>query len=216
MSLPNWRDWVFALKVLAAAVLALFIALWIDLPRPYSGRQHRLHHRPAVRRCDPLEGHLSRLRHCAGRHRGGDPGAKSRQRARAAYPRYRALGRRLPLCLALDRTPRSYILMLAGYTAAFIGFPAVADPGAIFDTAVARAEEITLGILCASLVGSIVLPQSVAPAIAARLDQWFAPLARGVPPCSPVHPRATARRNVCTWRAAPSRSTRSSRRCATT
>jgi uncharacterized membrane protein YccC len=35
MSLPNWRDWVFALKVLAAAVLALFIALWIDLPRPY-------------------------------------------------------------------------------------------------------------------------------------------------------------------------------------
>ena len=73
----------------------------------------------------------------------------------------------------LDRTPRSYVLMLGGYTAAFIGFPAVADAGAIFDTAVARAEEITLGILCASLVASIVLPQSVAPVIAARLEQWF-------------------------------------------
>ena len=64
------------------------------------GRQHRLHHRPAVRRRDPLEGHLSRLRHRAGRHRGGDPGAKPRQRTRAAHPRHRALGRRLPLCLA--------------------------------------------------------------------------------------------------------------------
>ena len=35
MNMPAWRDWVFALKVLGAAVLALFIALWIDLPRPY-------------------------------------------------------------------------------------------------------------------------------------------------------------------------------------
>jgi uncharacterized membrane protein YccC len=73
----------------------------------------------------------------------------------------------------LDRTPRSYVLMLAGYTAAFIGFPTVGDPGAIFDIGVARAEEIGLGILCASLVDSIVLPQSVAPAIADRLDQWI-------------------------------------------
>ncbi|MGT2479243.1 FUSC family protein [Methylobacterium oryzae CBMB20] len=54
------------------------------------------------------------------------------------------------LCLyisLLDRTPASYFPMLAGYTAALIGFPAVDDPGAIFDTAVARAEEISLGIL---------------------------------------------------------------------
>jgi len=35
MTLPAWRDWVFALKVCAAALLALFVALWIDLPRPY-------------------------------------------------------------------------------------------------------------------------------------------------------------------------------------
>ena len=55
----------------------------------------------------------------------------------------------------LDRTPRSYMFMLAGYTAALIGFPAVLDPGAIFDTALARIEEITLGIVCASLVSSL-------------------------------------------------------------
>ncbi len=63
--------------------------------------------------------------------------------------------------------------MLAGYTAAFIGFPDVADPGSIFDVAVARAEEITLGILCASIVGTVVLPQSVGPAVKMRLEQWF-------------------------------------------
>ena len=43
----------------------------------------------------------------------------------------------------------------------------------MFDTAVARAEEITLGILCASLVNTIVLPRSVAPVIAGRLDAWL-------------------------------------------
>ena len=35
MTLPGWRDWAFALKTYAAAMLALFLALWIDLPRPY-------------------------------------------------------------------------------------------------------------------------------------------------------------------------------------
>ena len=70
----------------------------VDRPAaPLLGRQHRLHHRPAARRRDPLEGDLSRLRHGAGRHRGGDPGPQSRQRARAAHPRHRALGRPLSL-----------------------------------------------------------------------------------------------------------------------
>jgi uncharacterized membrane protein YccC len=35
MSLPAWRDWAFAFKIAASALLALFLALWIDLPRPY-------------------------------------------------------------------------------------------------------------------------------------------------------------------------------------
>ena len=32
----------------------------------------------------------------------------------------------------LDRTPRSYLFMLAGYTAAIVGFPSVTHPEAIF------------------------------------------------------------------------------------
>jgi len=80
------------------------------------------------------------------------------------------------LCLylsLLDGTPRSYVFMLAGYTVALIGFPSVSEPGAIFDTAVARVEEISLGIICASLVSTIVFPRSVAPAVAHRVDSWL-------------------------------------------
>ena len=70
----------------------------------------------------------------------------------------------------LDRTPRSYLLMLAGYTAGLIAFPAVNDPGAIFDIALARVEEIVLGITCATLVHSLVLPQPFGPVLLARMD----------------------------------------------
>ncbi len=69
----------------------------------------------------------------------------------------------------LDRTPRSYIFLLAGYTAAIIGFPSVNAPGAIFDTALARVEEITLGILCATFVHTILFPRSVLGALNARI-----------------------------------------------
>ncbi|WP_459567130.1 FUSC family protein, partial [Enterobacter hormaechei] len=33
----------------------------------------------------------------------------------------------------LERTPRAYAFVLAGYTASLIGFPAVSDPGGIFN-----------------------------------------------------------------------------------
>lgn len=71
----------------------------------------------------------------------------------------------------LDRTPRSYVFMLAGYTAALIGFSAVTDPATVFDVGLARVEEITLGILCATLVHSLVMPQSLGPVLLARLDR---------------------------------------------
>ncbi|MDF1483902.1 FUSC family protein [Ramlibacter sp. H39-3-26] len=74
----------------------------------------------------------------------------------------------------LDRTPRSYVFMLAGYTAALIGFPTVETPTQVFDTAVARVEEIGLGILCATLVHSLVLPQGLAPSVLGLLDRTLA------------------------------------------
>jgi len=76
------------------------------------------------------------------------------------------------LCLSLrDRTPRAYAFMLAGYTAALIGFPSVDTPLAIFDTAVARLEEIGLGVLAATLVHSLVLPKSLSSSVLGLLDR---------------------------------------------
>jgi len=80
------------------------------------------------------------------------------------------------LCLyvsLLDRTPRAYVFMLAGYTAAIIGFPSVTAPEAVFDTALARVEEITLGIGCATLVHTIVFPKDVGQVLNARIQAFL-------------------------------------------
>jgi uncharacterized membrane protein YccC len=80
----------------------------------------------------------------------------------------------------LDRTPRSYVFMLAGYTAALIAFPVVTDPLTLFDVGLARVEEICIGILCASLVHTLVLPQSLGPVLLARVDKTIADVARWI------------------------------------
>nr|WP_281417061.1 FUSC family protein [Ancylobacter lacus] len=69
----------------------------------------------------------------------------------------------------LDRTPRSYVFMLAGYSLALIALPDVGAPESIFDTALARSEEILLGISCAALVGTMVFPSSLGPSLSGRL-----------------------------------------------
>jgi len=69
----------------------------------------------------------------------------------------------------LDRTPRSYMFVLSGYTAALIGFPSVLAPDTVFDTAVSRVEEITLGVVCAAIVNSLIFPESVFSAFEKKL-----------------------------------------------
>lgn len=77
------------------------------------------------------------------------------------------------LCLylsLLDRSPSSYAFMLAGYTAALIGFPNVQTPQTVFDNTTLRVEEICIGILCATLVHSVIFPKGLAPAVLGLLD----------------------------------------------
>ncbi|WP_157105677.1 FUSC family protein [Sphingomonas sp. TDK1] len=69
----------------------------------------------------------------------------------------------------LDRTPRAYAFVLAGYTASLIGFPAVAEPDAIFDTALVRVQEIGLGILCAVLIHRFLLPRPMTGQLVAKV-----------------------------------------------
>ncbi|AVQ08853.1 TPA: FUSC family protein [Xanthomonas vasicola pv. zeae] len=82
----------------------------------------------------------------------------------------------LSVCLflaLLNRGPRGYAFLLAGYTTAFIGFPAVNTPEGIFDTVVARSEEIILGTVMAVLFASLLFPASVKPMLTARIGNWM-------------------------------------------
>ena len=71
----------------------------------------------------------------------------------------------------LDRTPRSYIALLAGYTATIVGLSVVDTPEAIFDTTVARLEEISIGIVCAAVAHSLFFPRSVAAELNERIEE---------------------------------------------
>lgn len=70
----------------------------------------------------------------------------------------------LALCTAAStmlRSAWSYAFVLAGYTVAIIGLPAIAHPLNVFDQAVARCTEICLGILCATATSALIWPQRV-------------------------------------------------------
>lgn len=170
---PHWRHWVFAAKTCAAALIALTIAFWADLPRPYWALA------TVYIATQPSSG----ATRSKGVYRIGGtligvavviglvPNLVDAPELLTL-----AIASWIALCLyfaLLDRTPRAYFFMLAGYTVALIGFPTVSEPDLIFDIAVARAEEICVGILCSTLVSSIVLPQPVGPAVSACIDAWL-------------------------------------------
>ncbi|MBN8925594.1 MAG: FUSC family protein [Rhodospirillales bacterium] len=172
--LPDLRAWVFAVRTFAGAMLALWCAMALDLDRPYWAMA------TAYIVAQPLTGSMR----SKGLYRliGTVVGAVVvvglvPLLVDAPELLTAALASWTGLCLfvaLLDRTPRSYVFMLAGYSAAIIGFPATADPSGIFSIALARVEEITLGIVCTIVVGSIVFPRPIGPVVAARIDVWRA------------------------------------------
>ncbi|SOY64290.1 putative transporter; Fusaric acid resistance domain [Cupriavidus taiwanensis] len=173
-SWPNARQWLFSLKAFAAAMLALYIALALGLARPYwaMATVYFVSH--------PLTG-ATRSK-AAYRVAGTVLGATA---AVATVPQLVNMPIMLMGAIALwisvlvylsllQRTPRSYVCLLAAYTLPIVALPAVSQPAQIFDIAVARIEEIVIGIVCAGLVGSVVFPAKVAPALRARADTWLA------------------------------------------
>ncbi len=178
MTLPTGRDWLFSVKTFVAAMAAVYIGVAMSVPKPYWAMA-------TVYICSqPLSG-ATRSK-AAFRVAGTLIGAVA---AVVLVPTLvnepallvGALSLWVAGCLylsLLDRSPRSYTFMLAGYTAALIGFPTVLDPASIFDTAVARVEEITLGIVCASVVASVVFPSSVGEVVAERANRWLEHAAR--------------------------------------
>lgn len=87
-----------------------------------------------------------------------------------------AIGLWTGLCLGLsllDRTPRSYAFMLAGYTVPIAGFAVVSVPNTTFDYTVGRVEEIAIGIICAALVSRLIFPRHSGTVLIARIDGWL-------------------------------------------
>lgn len=173
MVYPSLRDWLFSVKTFAAAMIALYLGLALELPRPYWAMA------TVYIVSNPFVG------------------------ATRSKALYRALGTALGASAAVllvppfvespylfsvivalwtgtllylavsDRTARSYVFLLAGYTMPIIALPSVTNPAGVFDLAVSRTEEITLGIVCASIVGSTLFPSRLAPTIIERTEAWF-------------------------------------------
>jgi len=173
MTYPSLRDWLFSVKTFAASMLALYLALYFDLPRPYWAMAS------VYIVSNPFVG-ATRSK-ALYRALGTALGAFA---AIVLVPPFVEMPFTFSVIVALwtgtllyfaisDRTARSYVFMLAGYTMPLIALPTVTDPATVFDVAIARAEEITLGIVCASVVGSVVLPSRLAPTLIERADAWF-------------------------------------------
>lgn len=171
--LPRPEHWLFSIQAFLAGVLALAVAFWLDLPRPYWALA------TVYITVQPLTG--ATFSKAFYRAIGTLAGAAM---AIVLVPNLVNAPPVLILAIAiwsgvclyasiLDRSPRGYAFMLAGYTTAIIGFPAVDAPMEIFDLALARTEEILVGIFCAALVSSLLFPRSVGPVVAERVALWL-------------------------------------------
>ncbi|MGU9991205.1 FUSC family protein [Bordetella avium] len=170
MKPPTLEEALFSLKSFMGAMAALYLSYSIGLPRPFWAMT------TAYIVSQPWSGAVrSKAVYRLGGTFFGSAMTVYTVPRLANYPVLMTLVMVLwvGICLyvaLLDRTPRSYLFMLAGYTAAMIGFPSVSDPATVFDTALARVEEISLGIICATLAHSLVLPRGIGRPLMSRLD----------------------------------------------
>jgi uncharacterized membrane protein YccC len=173
--MPKPDELIFALKTYAGAMTALFIALWLGLENPYWSMA------TAYIVAQPFTGAMrsKALFRFIGTLTGGIAAvALVPNLVNAPALLSLALALWVGLCLyisLLDRTPRAYMFMLAGYTAGIIGFPSVTAPDQIFETALTRVEEISIGIACTTIIGTVIFPRPLGPVLAARIAGWVRP-----------------------------------------
>ncbi len=172
---PKPDELLFALKTFIGAMMALALAFWLGLDNPYWCMA------TAYIVAQPLTGAMRSkavYRFCGTFIGGVAAVALVPTLVDAPVLLSLALSLWIGLCLylsLLDRSPRAYLFMLAGYTAGIIGFPSVEAPRLIFETALTRVEEISIGIACTTLVGTVVFPRPLGPVLAARIRAWLLP-----------------------------------------
>ncbi|WP_313487867.1 FUSC family protein [Stutzerimonas kunmingensis] len=169
MNMPNWREWLFSAKALITALLALYIALAMPLENPYWAMASVYvvsHPLSGATRSKAIYRALGTLLGAAASVVLLPTFAQQPVMLSLAISLW--IGALLFLSL-LDRSPRSYIFLLAAYTVPLISLAEVNHPSTIFDVALARSEEILLGIVCASVVNAVLFPSRIAPTLAAKM-----------------------------------------------
>ena len=154
---PAWRaamvpPLLYGVRVAAAVSLALFVAFFLELDNPsWAGTS-------AAIVCQPILG--ASLRKGFFRLIGTVIGATMAVVLTGIFPQNRVgflVGMALwAACCAfagtLMRNFAAYAAMLSGYTLAIIAGDSISAPDQVFTLAVARASEISLGIVCATLI----------------------------------------------------------------
>ena len=172
---PNKMDWIFATKTFVAGILALYIAFSLNLAypiwaigtvfviaNPYSGMTSS---KSIYRLFGTLLGAIVSI-------------AVTPFLINTPVLLTLFLASWVGFCLyisMLDRTPRSYVSMLAGYTTVIICYNMVyyADTVSIFDMALGRFLEIALGVVCSAIVTTTIFPMHIGPAVQSRVVKTF-------------------------------------------
>jgi uncharacterized membrane protein YccC len=165
------RGIAFAIKTTAAALAAILVALWFDLPNPgWAGLTVFLTSQPLGGASGAVVGKafyrvLGTLLAVAG--------------ILFVIPAFNGAPELLVGALAawvalwlyvslLDRSPRGYTFLLAAYTLPLVGMPLANNPANLFNQTVWRAEEIVLGGFFAIVVHTLFAPRTVKPVLVAR------------------------------------------------
>ncbi|ALD99148.1 FUSC family protein [Pseudomonas syringae] len=172
--------WVYIFKVLLAAFVTYWLALRLELPQPHTAmitvfivmqpQSGQVFAKSFYRLLGTLAGSAMMVLLMA-------------LFAQNPLPFLGSLALWVGLCsagAARYRNFRAYGFVLAGYTAAMVGLPALAHPEGSFMSAVWRVLEITLGILCSTAISAAVLPQSSSAAMRNALYLRFGGFARFV------------------------------------
>ena len=73
----------------------------------------------------------------------------------------------------LDRTPRSYVFMLAGYTTVMIACSSIynIDSHSVFDMALSRVLEISIAVICSAVVSATIFPAHLGAQLQQRVQK---------------------------------------------
>lgn len=170
---PNRLDWIFASKTFLAGIVALYIAFALNLAypiwaigtvfviaNPYSGLNIS---KSVYRVLGTLIGALVAI-------------VVTPLLIHTPWLFTLFLALWVGVCLylsLLDRSPRSYAAMLAGYTTVIICYNIVyfIDSVSIFDMALGRFLEISIGVVCSAVITSVIWPISIGPIIEKRIQK---------------------------------------------